>query len=100
MASDTKDAWDDVGKHFADLGKRLGEHYRRLASGDTEQEAVDLKKVGDTLRSLTEQLDRAFTSLGNTLRDPEAKESATRAARSLGDALSATFEEVGDQVRR
>jgi hypothetical protein len=55
--------------------------------------------VGEALRIVTEQVDRALSSLGNTLRDPEAKEGMNRVVKSLSKAVTATFSGVGEQLR-
>lgn len=91
--SRTKDRWEHVGQAFAELGRRVGESYRDSASDDHEE-------VSDAVDRLVARLDRAFTWLGETLRDPESKQAVERAARSLGDAVAGTFEDVGERVRR
>jgi hypothetical protein len=91
--SQTRDRWEQVGRTFAELGRRVGERYRDSASDDHEE-------VSDAVDRLVARLDRAFTSLGETLRDPESKQAVERAARSLGDAVAGTFEDVGERVRR
>src|SRR5713226_8513916 len=76
MADRIKDAWDEVGDGFADLGRRLSEHYNKL--GPDPSASVDEEKVREAIRLLTDQVERAFTSLGDTLRDPGAKKGIDR----------------------
>ena len=90
--SPARDRWDEVGRS-ADLGKRLGDRYRD-ARFDEQAE------VTDALDRLVAGLDRAFTSLGDTIRDPESRAAVERAARSLGDAVAGTFEDVGERLRK
>ena len=38
--------------------------------------------------------------MGDTLRDPKAKENLKEAVRALGDAVSVTVTETGDEIRK
>jgi hypothetical protein len=99
MADSAKEAWNEVGDKFGEWSRLLGERYRKRGEelGSTVEE--DRKKLDDAIQTVTRQLDQAFTSFGETLRDAEAKQHLKEATKSLGDALSATFSEVGDQIR-
>jgi phage-related tail protein len=100
MAGEAKDAWDQVGERFADLGRKLSDHYKRQ-EGATSQSADEAKrKIDDAIRTVGEHVDRAFTSLGESIRDPETKDTAQKAVRSLGDALDKTFADVSEAIRR
>lgn len=100
MPSEAKDKWSEVGDHFTELGNRLAERYRALGAESSESAEAGRKKIEDAVKSMTHQLDRTFTSVGDTMRDPEAKESLDRAISTLGNALSATFSEVGEEIRK
>jgi len=99
MAESSKEAWNEVGDKFGEWSRMLGEKYRKRGEelGPTVEE--DRKKLDDAIQTVTRQLDQAFTSLGETLRDPQAKQQLKEATKSFGDALSTTFSEVGDQIR-
>jgi hypothetical protein len=99
MADSAKQAWNEVGDRFGEWSRLLGEKYRKRGEelGTTAEE--DRKKLDDAIQTVTRQLDQAFTSFGETLRDPEAKQQLKEAAKSFGDALSTTVSEVGDQIR-
>jgi hypothetical protein len=56
--------------------------------------------VAEAFRRATDELDRAFTSLGDSLRDDEAREQMRDTGRKLSDALKVTFAEVSEEVRR
>ena len=99
MGGSTKDAWDEVGESFAGVGRRLSERYKTLAEERTTDAAEDARKLKEALRAVTDQLDRAFTSVGDTLRDPEAQSELRKAVGSLGDAITTTFSEVGERIR-
>jgi hypothetical protein len=98
---ETKRAWDEVGEGFAKLGRIISERHRHLgeeraSNPTTREEGV----VADAIRRATDELDRAFTSLGDTMRDDEAREHIRDTGRKLSDALKVTFTEVSEEVRR
>ena len=91
--SETKDAWNRVANAFTGLGRSVGDRFRAGSPDERDD-------VNGALDKLVERLDTAFTSLGDTLRDPVSKESVRKAASSLGDAIATTFEDVRERVRR
>jgi hypothetical protein len=96
-----KRAWDEVGDGFSTLGRMISERYRDQDEGKAEPgRAPQENAVGDAIRRATEELDKAFTSLGDTLRDDAAQEQMRQTGRKLTDALKVTFTEVGDEIRR
>ena len=94
---ETKKAWDEVAEGFAKLGRMISERYRRNPSPPSPAEEGAAK---DSIRRATEELDRAFTTFGDTLRDDEAREHMRETGRRLGDALKVTFNQVSEQIRR
>jgi hypothetical protein len=96
----TKKAWDEVGDRFSKLGQMVSERYRRLGEERSPQPTKPDERVTDALRRATDELDRAFTSLGDTLRDEQAKAQLKDTGQKLGDALKVTFDEVGGEIRR
>ena len=108
--AESKQAWDQVGRDFTELGQHLKRHYsqqdtQHKSQQDTQQAEAekpapeDRRKVDAALRRLTESLDQIFTSLGDAIRDPEFGQQAKKTANSLGDALSSTFADVGRSSR-
>jgi hypothetical protein len=103
---DAKRAWDQVGDSFSKLGRKISEGYRQLeqqraadsstAGAESHREGV----VADAIRRATDELDRAFTSLGDTFRDAETQEHLRDSSRKLGDALNVTFTSIGEEIRR
>ncbi len=96
---DVESAWKEVGEKFTELGYRFRDHYRKLEAereggGETTEESEKaFKKVAD-------ELDTAFSSVGNAFRDAEVKDEAKTAANSLLAAFGATFQEIGDAFQR
>jgi hypothetical protein len=97
---ETKKAWEEVGQHFSDVGKRIGEHYRGLESETRTSAAAQRQNVKDAIQKVVDELDQAFTGLGNALRDPQTKDSLNKAAKSLGDALDSTFAGLNERIRQ
>lgn len=100
MAESSKEAWDEVGERFAVFGRALAARYQQLEQERGATTAEDKRKVEEALSTISRQLDQAFTSLGDTIRDPGAKDGLKQAARSVGDALAVTFSEVSEEVRK
>jgi hypothetical protein len=105
----SKDDWGEVGQRFTELKDRLAERYRvHGARADAEaQQGEDAEsadesrhKVEEALRSARDQLDRTFTTVGDTIRDPGTRQSLDRAVSSLGAALANTLSEAGEGIRR
>jgi hypothetical protein len=97
---ETRKAWDETGKRFSELGRHLSDHYRRMEAergGSTDSERDTLK---ESLREVVDEVDKAFTSLGKAIRDPEAKATAERAMRSFGDAIASTFSDISEEIRQ
>lgn len=109
MAGTAKDAWNDVSERFTSWGRLVAERYREAQPADTAETGEGAqagttggqeRKLDEAARDLTEQLNRAFTAVGETLRDAEAKDRLKEAVKALGDAVSVTVTETTDEVRK
>jgi hypothetical protein len=100
MAGGTKDAWEDVGERFSEWGRMVAERHRKLGQEQGSVPDEDRRKLDEAVQAVTRQLDQAFKALGDTFRDPEGKQQLNRAVRSLGDALSTTFNDAGEEIRK
>ncbi len=96
----TRKAWEEVGQHFSNVGKRIGEHYRNLEGEAKTSAETQRQTVNDAIKKVVDEMDKAFTGLGNALRDPQTKDSLNKAAKSLGDALDSTFSGLGERLRK
>ena len=101
-ANEIRTAWEDVSERLTGWGRLLAARYRTSepATTTTETTPTSDRKLDDTARDLGDQLNRAFTALGDTLRDEAAKEELRGAMKAFGDAMSVTVNEAADQVRR
>jgi hypothetical protein len=98
---ETKRAWDEVGEGFVKLGRIISERYKNLGEERASQsDPADDRGVAEAIRRATEELDKAFTSLGDTLRDKDSQVNVRETGRKLSDAIKVTFTEVSDEVRR
>jgi hypothetical protein len=100
--SDVRSAWKDTGERFAALGASLKAHYgaeRDAESTDTDAESTK-RDLGEAARRFAGAVQDAVDALGAAAQDPSVKEDVRRVGTSLADALSATFAEVSDDLRR
>ena len=98
---ETKRAWGEVGERFSKLGQMVSERYQRLSEEKPSRSPGSGESaVADALRRATDELDKAFTSLGDTLRDADAQQHLRDTGKKLGDALKVTFAEVSEEVRK
>lgn len=98
---ETKRVWDEVGDGFTKLGRMISERYKGQGGEESARPGgAEDNAVADAIRRATDELDRAFTSLGDTLRDDEARRQMRETGTKLSDALKVTFTEVSDEIRR
>jgi hypothetical protein len=95
--SDVRSAWKDTGERFAALGASLKAHYGGEHDTDAESTRRDL---GEAARRFAGAIQDAVDALGTAAQDPAVKEDVRRLGTSMADALSATFAEVSDDLRR
>jgi hypothetical protein len=100
MADSAKEAWNDVGESFAAWGRRVADRYKEAGSDTGEAARESQRKLEEAAHELADQLNRAFTALGDTLRDDEAKKALRHAVGTIGDAVTVTVGEAGDAIRR
>lgn len=90
-----RDPWSTFQDEFGDLGARLKETYRKVASedGPTEEE---IKEAFDTLIGAWDQV---AGSVSTALQDPEVRARLKSAATSFATAVGTTISELGDELR-
>jgi hypothetical protein len=93
---DAKQAWDDVGDRFNTLAKHMKDRYDANAAFSD----ADKEKLNDALHQIGDALDAGFTTIGDSLRDPEMRDELKHAGNAIGDALSSTFNTVADEIRK
>jgi len=95
--TDVRAAWNEAGERLQGLGASLKHHYEQQRgedAGQTKEQVGDaFKKVGDALQS-------AFEALGAAAKDPAVKEDVKQTGKSVAAALTVTFSELSDDVRK
>ena len=94
---DAKSAWKDTGDRFTALGASLKAHYE--TAHDSEAEAAK-QELGEAARRFASAVQDAVDALGAAAKDPDVKEEVRKVGTSLADALSATFAEVSEDIKR
>jgi hypothetical protein len=99
--TDSKDAWAEVDRRFSEFGRIVAERHRK-AGEEQGTPPVDQAKrsLEEAFSVVTRQLDVAFSSVGDTIRDPEAKETLKLAGKAVVNALGSTVTDVGNEIRK
>jgi DNA-binding ferritin-like protein len=98
MADDAKQAWTEVGERFSSWGHRVAERYREADKQERTTEERE-REVERAAKEIVDELGRGVSAFADTVKDEEAKRELTEAFRSMGDAITATFEEIRDGLR-
>ena len=96
----TQDAWNEVGERFSSWSRHVAERYKGSSTTARKATQESQRKLEEAARDVTDVLDRAFTALGDTLRDEAAKADLKEAVKALGDAVAVTVSEAGEEIRR
>jgi hypothetical protein len=66
----------------------------------TDNNNAPWQKIDDALKQLTDAIDSAFTTIGETLRDPDLREQLRGTANSLASAVTTTIHDVTEDVKQ
>ena len=100
MPRGSVDAWQEVARTMADLGARLGEHFKEVRQRAGEEQPPESRRaMAAALETLRREMGGAFESLAESMQDPVVRERALRASRALADAVEASVADLGDEVR-
>jgi hypothetical protein len=85
-------SWDDVGRQFAELGRKLQGAWEDARAADATAEMKDAgEKVKAALEDVAETVKRVTAS-------PEIHDTARQATVSVADALASSLHEVADRL--
>jgi hypothetical protein len=86
--------WDEVGRRFGELGRRLQEAW---SEARPERTAAEHEEGG---RKVGAALDELKTSIRGTVSDPEVREAADRATAGFTDALASNLRQLAEWIER
>jgi hypothetical protein len=99
--TDSKEAWAEVDRRFSEFGRIVAERHRKAGEQQGAPPPDQARKsLEEAFSVVTRQLDVAFASVGDTIRDPEAKETLKLAGKAVVSALATTVTDVGDEIRK
>ena len=99
--TDPKDAWAEVDRRFSEFGRIVADRHRKAGEAQEAPPAAEAKRsLEEAFSVVTRQLDVAFASVGDTIRDPEAKETLKSAGKAVMSALASTVSDVGNEIRK
>jgi hypothetical protein len=88
-------AWENVGERFEALGEHLRGHFDEVGADAASERAAFERSV----RGLLGALEDGFDAAGHAVRDPVLREDVKNVATAVREALLASVESAGDQVR-
>ena len=95
MPRDRDEAWQEVGRHAAELGSRLREHYRAQQGANTARPPIET-----ALEAMSRQARIALEAMAQALRDQEVREEALRTSRAVADAFEVSVASLGGEVKQ
>ena len=99
--ADSKEAWAEVDRRFSEFGRIVAERHRQAGEKQGAPPPEEARRsLDEAFSAVTRQLDVAFSSVGDTIRDPEAKETLKQAGKAVMSALASTVTDVGDEIRK
>ena len=84
--------WDDVGRHFADLGRKLQGAWEDARDTDA---ADDVKDAGDKVKAAMQDV---AEKVQKVTASPDLHDTAKKAGMSVADALATTLHQVADLI--
>ena len=99
--TDSKDAWAEVDRCFSEFGRIVAERHRKAGEEQGAPPPEQAKRsLEEAFSVVTRQLDVAFSTAGDTIRDPETKETLKQAGKAVMNALASTVSDVGNEIRK
>ena len=107
MTEPMKQRWEDVGERFEALGRVLKERYQSAEHAPETAQAAEQDETSGERAALREAFDNIVAAAqelgeraGSIVRDPAVKEQTRLVAQSLNEALTASVDQIGDEVGR
>ena len=99
MTDNAKQAWSEVGERFATWGRGVAERRPETEPKDAAAAVEDDRELKRVVQNVVDELSRGASAIGKTFRDDQAKKELTSAISAVGDAITATVNEVVEGVR-
>lgn len=99
--TDPNEAWAEVDRRFSEFGRIVAERHRKASEQQGAPAADQARRsLEEAFSVVTRQLDVAFAAAGDTIRDPETRETLKLAGKAVMKALASTATELGEQIRK
>ena len=99
--TESKEAWAEVDRRFSEFGRIVADRHRKAGEKQGAPPPDQARRsLEEAFSVVTRQLDVAFSSVGDTIRDPEAKETLKLAGKAVVSALASTASDVGDEIKK
>ena len=95
--ADARSAWNDAGERLTELGQKLKTHYEQQHGSDGPQTREELAEAAKRLGGAVQD---AFEAIGTAAKDRSVQAEVKQVGQSVYDALSATFGQVSEELRR
>jgi hypothetical protein len=98
-----KQRWEDVGERFEALGRVMRERHQSAETAPTAEpqggsdERAALREAFEKIVTAAQELGERAAAI---VRDPAVKEQTALVARSLNEALTASVDQIGDELGR
>jgi Flp pilus assembly pilin Flp len=89
---DVEEAWRETADTFVRLGATFWKRYKEAVPD------AGAAEVASALETIADTVDRSFSALGASVRDPQVREVSREAARSFIGALDVTFTQIGEAL--
>lgn len=98
--TDSKQAWNDVGDRLEALALKLKLNLQQETSEHREHDEEHEEELLGALDRLGEAFEDVFEAAENAAKDEGIRSDVSAVARNTIDALSATFGELTDEIRK
>ena len=99
--TESKEAWAEVDRRFSEFGRIVAERHRKAGEEHDAPPPEQAKRsLEEAFSVVTRNLDVAFSTAGDTIRDPETKETLKQAGKAVMTALASTVSDVGNEIRK
>ena len=89
-----------MASRFSGLGQKLRYHYQQARTAEDAGADGKDEQVNEAVRKLADAIDGVVDAVGAAVKDPAVKEDVKGVGSALSDALSASFADISEDLRR